>query len=79
MTLERHYSTAELASILSVSEDTILRAAQRGELQSCQLGRQRRFPESAVQRWLDEGRQQAPVVRLAPARHARLSTIRRRP
>jgi excisionase family DNA binding protein len=50
--IERHYTTAELAALLSVHPETIRRAAARGELRSVRIGRDRRYPESAVLEWL---------------------------
>ena len=50
--IERHYTTAELAKLLSVHPETIRRAAVRGELRSVRIGRDRRYPESAVLEWL---------------------------
>ena len=50
--VERHYTTAELATLLSVHPETIRRAAARGELRSVRIGRDRRYPESAVLEWL---------------------------
>jgi excisionase family DNA binding protein len=50
--VERHYTTAELAELLAVHPETIRRAAARGELRSVRIGRDRRYPESAVLEWL---------------------------
>lgn len=50
--IERHYTTAELAELLSVHPETVRRAAAAGELRSIRLGRDRRYPESAVVEWL---------------------------
>lgn len=50
--IERHYTTAELAELLSVHPETVRRAAASGELRSIRLGRDRRYPESAVVEWL---------------------------
>lgn len=51
--IERHYTTAELAGLLSVHPETIRRAAARGELRSVRIGNERRYPESAVREWLE--------------------------
>lgn len=50
--IEQHYTTAQLAKLLSVNDETIRRAAQRGELRSIRVGRDRRYAETAVQDWL---------------------------
>lgn len=50
--IERHYTTAELAELLSVHPETVRRAAAAGELRSIRVGRDRRYPESAVLEWL---------------------------
>ena len=50
--IERHYTTAELAELLSVHPETVRRAAAAGELRSIRVGRDRRYAESAVLKWL---------------------------
>ncbi len=50
--IERHYTTAELAVLLAVHRETIRRAAASGRLRSVRVGRDRRYPESAVIEWL---------------------------
>lgn len=50
--IERHYTTAELAERLAVHPETVRRAAAAGELRSIRVGRDRRYPESAVVEWL---------------------------
>lgn len=50
--IERHYTTAQLAELLCVHPETVRRAAARGELCSVRIGRDRRYPESAVLEWL---------------------------
>jgi excisionase family DNA binding protein len=50
--IEQHYTTAELAELLSLHPETIRRAAARGELRSIRVGRDRRYPKSAVVEWL---------------------------
>jgi excisionase family DNA binding protein len=52
MTIERHYTTRELAEMLRVNPETIRRAARRGDLRSLRVGLERRYPESAVVAWL---------------------------
>lgn len=61
--IEQHYTTREVAALLSVHTETVLRYAQRGELRSVRIGRDRRFPESAVREFL-ERRTEARVVSL---------------
>jgi excisionase family DNA binding protein len=43
----------ELAELLAVHPETIRRAAARGDLPSRRIGRDRRYPESGVRRWLE--------------------------
>jgi excisionase family DNA binding protein len=50
--IERHYTTAELAALVAVHPETIRRAAASGRLRSRRIGRDRRYPESAVKEWL---------------------------
>ena len=52
-TLERYYTTRELADMLNVHPETVRRSARRGELRSVRIGTERRYPESAVRSWLD--------------------------
>lgn len=51
--IERHYTTRELAELLAVNPETIRRAAARGELPSPRLGRERRYPKSGIEQWLE--------------------------
>ena len=52
--IERHYTTRELAELLSVHQETIRREAARGRLHSVRVGSDRRYSESAVRAWLNE-------------------------
>jgi excisionase family DNA binding protein len=51
--IERHFTTAQLAELLAVHPETIRRAAASGKLRSVRIGRERRYPESAVREWLE--------------------------
>jgi excisionase family DNA binding protein len=51
--IEKHYTTAELARLLSASQETIRREASRGRLRSVRVGSERRYPESAVREYLE--------------------------
>jgi excisionase family DNA binding protein len=50
--IEPHYKGQQLADLLAVNPETIRRAASTGELRSVRVGRERRYPESAVKEWL---------------------------
>jgi excisionase family DNA binding protein len=50
--IERHYTTAELAELLSIHPETVRRAAASGFLRSIRVGQDRRYPESAIKEWL---------------------------
>jgi excisionase family DNA binding protein len=52
--IDRHYTTAELAELLSVHPETIRRAARRGELGSIRVGLDRRYPTAEVVKWLEK-------------------------
>jgi excisionase family DNA binding protein len=54
--IEQHYTTRELAELLSVHPETIRREAARGRLRSVRVGAERRYPQSAVGEWLRDGR-----------------------
>jgi excisionase family DNA binding protein len=51
--IERHYTTRELAKLLSVNPETVRREAARGLLKSVRVGSERRYPESAVRAYLE--------------------------
>jgi excisionase family DNA binding protein len=57
MAVEKHYTAHELAKLLALDYETVLKKAQVGEIPSVRIGRLRRFPESAVQAWLDRQRE----------------------
>jgi excisionase family DNA binding protein len=65
-TLEKHYKTREVAELLSVHEETVLRLAQCGSLRSVRVGSERRYPESAIVEFLERNIDQtASRLRLA--------------
>jgi excisionase family DNA binding protein len=51
--LEKHYKTRDVAQLLSVHEETVLRLAQCGTLRSVRVGSERRYPESAIVEFLE--------------------------
>jgi excisionase family DNA binding protein len=51
--IERHYTTNELAKLLKAHPETVRRAAARGDLKSVRVGKDRRYPESAVREYLE--------------------------
>ncbi|HEY2353791.1 MAG TPA: helix-turn-helix domain-containing protein [Gaiellaceae bacterium] len=55
--VERHYTTAELAELLSVCAETVRRLAARGELPSVRVGSERRYPQSGVVEFLRRNRE----------------------
>lgn len=59
MTVEQHLTTKQLAELMACSQDTVLRLAQRGDLDSVFWGRERRYPESAVTRYLQRSARKA--------------------
>jgi len=52
--IETHYNGRQLAKLLCVNPETIRRAAAAGALRSVRVGRERRYPESAVKDWLEQ-------------------------
>jgi excisionase family DNA binding protein len=57
--IEPHYKGKQLANLLAVNPETIRRAAASGVLRSVRIGRERRYPESAVKEWISiQGRAQ---------------------
>lgn len=66
--IEQHLSTAELAERLSVHPETLRRAAARGDLHPIRIGRDLRWPEDDVKRWLAANRvDNGSLVRLTRA------------
>lgn len=61
--IEQSYSTQEVAKLFGCDEDTVLRYAQRGELESWRLGNQRKYTESAVREFM-ESRQEGTRSRV---------------
>jgi excisionase family DNA binding protein len=51
--IEPHFKGQTLARLLAVNPETIRRAAASGALRSVRVGRERRYPESAVKEWLE--------------------------
>lgn len=62
MPVERHYTGQQLAELLGLDYETVLGKAQAGEIESVRIGRLRRFPESAVNAYLDRNRSSATDV-----------------
>jgi excisionase family DNA binding protein len=60
--VERHYKTREVAELLSVHEETVLRLAQCGSLHSVRIGSERRYPESAIVDFLKRNADDANVL-----------------
>jgi excisionase family DNA binding protein len=50
--IEQHYTTAELCQLLGLHEETVRKYARRGDLPSVRFGKDRRYPESGVTRFL---------------------------
>lgn len=61
--IERHYRPAELAQLLGLSEDTIIRYCKLGTLRATRPGGGRFWliPESAAAEWLRRGEQGSNV------------------
>ncbi len=71
MTIERHFKGAELADLLGIHPETLRRHAAAGEIETVRVGKDRLYPESAVQAWLDRSREHTRVVSLAQRRQTR--------
>jgi excisionase family DNA binding protein len=50
--VERHYTTSEVSALLSLHEETVRKYARLGELESVRIGNDRRYPESAIAKFL---------------------------
>jgi excisionase family DNA binding protein len=59
--IEQHYRTADVAALLSVHEQTVLRLARGGELRSVRVGSERRL---AIRDYLERQAERPNVVRL---------------
>ncbi len=55
--IEQHYTPAEVADLLKISESSVCRACREGTLRSFVVpgGRSRRIAESAIAEWLNRG------------------------
>lgn len=62
--IEKHYTTKDVAKLLSVAEDTVRRLARRGELRSVKIGNDHRFAESEIAAFLK--RNTGEVTRRSP-------------
>jgi excisionase family DNA binding protein len=51
--IDRHYTTAEVAALLSVNPETVRRLAARGQLRFVRVAAELRFSESAIREYLD--------------------------
>jgi excisionase family DNA binding protein len=61
-------TSRDLQEMLQVDRSTIYRMAEAGSLPSVKVGRQWRFPEDAVRKWLGEGtRSEAPTRQVFPS------------
>lgn len=70
--IEKHYTTRELAELMSCSLDSVYRKARRGEIPSVWWGGERRYPASGIERYL------AKSARLATAPTGDVIELRRR-
>lgn len=52
--IEQHYTADEVADLLKISVCTVLRRAAEGAIRSVVIGRNRRFPESAINDFLND-------------------------
>lgn len=61
--VESHFNTRQVAELLAVCDETVRRAAARGELRSLRAGHDRRYSESAVREWFQLLAERAAVGR----------------
>lgn len=59
--IEKHYTIAEVADLLSVSRDQVERLLRNGELRARRVGARRRIPASEVSRYLDANDPDGPL------------------
>lgn len=76
--LEKHYKTRDVAELLSVHEETVLRLAQCGTLRSIRVGSERRYPESAIVEFLERNVDDTARRVSVPPRRARTARRRRK-
>jgi excisionase family DNA binding protein len=75
--LEKHYKTRDVAELLSVHEETVLRLAQCGTLRSVRVGSERRYPESAIVEFLERNVDETARRLSVPPRRVRTAKQRR--
>ncbi len=78
MAIEKHYKGTELAELLGIHPETLRRLAAAGEVETVRVGKDRLYPESAVQAWLDRSREPSIAVPLAHRLHVRAAAAHRR-
>jgi excisionase family DNA binding protein len=57
--IEKLYTVQELAELCALNPETIRREVARGNLASLRFGRDFRFTETAVRRWLESKKEAA--------------------
>jgi PTS system nitrogen regulatory IIA component len=50
--MDSFFDVKELAVYFGISQRTIYRMAEKGEIPSCKVGRQWRFPKDKIEEWL---------------------------
>ena len=66
---KKYYSAKEVLKILSISQTTLTRAQQRGEITPCYAGSRRRFAESEILRYLQRKERQNENQAIPKAEH----------